>query len=116
VSHWNLLTNHGRVLLYVADDPDARLRDIAAKLDITERSVYRVINEMADAGYLVKEREGRRNRYEVQRPSSAQAISDGGRSFGDALKELAGYELHMEPGEPTIRRLAVVSKDDPDTP
>jgi predicted DNA-binding transcriptional regulator YafY len=95
VSQWNLLTNHGRVLLYIADEPGARLRDIAAKLDITERSVYRVINEMADAGYLVKEREGRRNRYEVQHRSPSENAPDGGRSLGDALRELAGYELSV---------------------
>lgn len=111
MSQWNLLTNHGRVLLYIADDPEARLRDIADRLDITERSVYRVINEMADAGYLVKEREGRRNRYEVQRRSPAQDTSHGAHSFGDALRELAVYELHMGPQEPTIRRLVVLPND-----
>jgi Sugar-specific transcriptional regulator TrmB len=108
VTHWNLLTNHGRVLLYIAEDPEARLRDIAANLDITERSVYRVINEMADAGYLVKAREGRRNRYQVQDRSPAPDAPSGGHSFGDALKELAGYEWPREPPEATIRRLSVV--------
>jgi predicted DNA-binding transcriptional regulator YafY len=115
VSQWNLLTNHGRVLLYIADDPEARLRDIAANLDITERSVYRVINEMSDAGYLVKEREGRRNRYEVQPRSPVQDPPVRGHSLADALRELAGYELHPGPPEPVIRRLAVVT-DDPDGP
>jgi hypothetical protein len=103
------------VLLYVADDPEARLRDIAARLDITERSVYRVIHEMADAGYLVKEREGRRNRYEVQPRSPAHNPPFSGRSFADALRELAGYEVNVGPPEPAIRRLVVVT-DDPDGP
>jgi DNA-binding transcriptional ArsR family regulator len=111
VSQWNLLTNHGRVLLYVAEDPEARLRDIAAKLDITERSVYRVINEMTNAGYLAKEREGRRNRYEIQHRLSRQP-SDGQPSFGEALRELAGYELHIGPQEPRVRLLVV--PNDPD--
>ena len=115
MSQWNLLTNHGRVLLYIADDPTARLRDIAARLDITERSVYRVINEMADDGYLVKERDGRRNRYDVQPRSTAHNTPDRGHSFADALRELGGYEPHVGPQDPVIRRLVAVT-DDPDGP
>jgi hypothetical protein len=63
---WTFLTNHGRVLLCVAHDPGARLRDIAADLDITERSACAIVGDLADAGYVLKERDGRRNRYIVQ--------------------------------------------------
>jgi DNA-binding IclR family transcriptional regulator len=63
---WSFLTNHAQVLLYVAHDPDARLIDVAAALGITERSAFAIVNDLARAGYLVKEKDGRRNRYEVQ--------------------------------------------------
>src|SRR4051794_10479873 len=63
---WGFLTNHGRVLLCIARDPGVRLRDIAAELGITERTAYGVVSDLADAGYVVKKKDGRRNRYEVQ--------------------------------------------------
>ena len=65
-SDWSFLTNHGRALLQIARDPNVRLRDIADALDITERSAYAIVNDLTDAGYVLKERDGRRNRYVVQ--------------------------------------------------
>src|SRR2546428_1773144 len=64
---WNLLTKHGRVLVCIARDPEVRLRDIAATLQITERSAYAIVGDLASAGYVLKERDGRRNRYVIQR-------------------------------------------------
>ena len=63
---WSFLTNHARVLLYIAHDPGARLRDIAAGLGITERSAHGIVTDLAEAGYVVKQKEGRRNRYQIQ--------------------------------------------------
>jgi hypothetical protein len=63
---WSFLTNHGRALLFVAHDPDARLRDLAVALDITERTAFGIVADLTAAGYVVKEKEGRRNRYHVQ--------------------------------------------------
>lgn len=60
---WNFLSNHAQVLLCIANDPDARLRDIAASIDITERTAHRIVNELVEDGYLTRERVGRRNRY-----------------------------------------------------
>ena len=62
----DFLTVHVRVLLLVAHDPGIRLRDIAASLDITERSAFGIITDLVEAGYVVKEKDGRRNRYRVQ--------------------------------------------------
>ena len=66
MASWTFLTYHARVLLLVAHDPGARLRDIAASLDITERSAFGIITDLVEAGYVVKEKNGRRNRYHVQ--------------------------------------------------
>jgi DNA-binding MarR family transcriptional regulator len=63
---WNFLTNHARVLLRITQDPGTRLRDIAASLGITERSAYSIITDLIDAGYVVKHKDGRRNRYQIQ--------------------------------------------------
>ena len=66
MADWGFLTNHARVLLFIAHDPGARLRDIAASLDITERSAHGIVADLAEAGYVVKQRDGRRNRYQIQ--------------------------------------------------
>ena len=64
--HWTFLTNHAHVLLCVARDPEARLRDVALAVGITERATQRIVADLADAGYLQRSRVGRRNHYEVQ--------------------------------------------------
>jgi DNA-binding IclR family transcriptional regulator len=66
VASWTFLTYHARVLLLVTHDPGVRLRDIAASLNITERSAFGIITDLVEAGYVVKEKNGRRNRYHVQ--------------------------------------------------
>jgi DNA-binding IclR family transcriptional regulator len=63
---WTFLTNHARVLVCIADDPGVRLRDIAATLGITERSTFGIVADLTEAGYVVKTKEGRRNRYRIQ--------------------------------------------------
>jgi Mn-dependent DtxR family transcriptional regulator len=60
-----LVTNHGHVLACVAADPDARLRDIAERVGITERTAAQIVNDLEQAGYLTKTRVGRRNRYQI---------------------------------------------------
>ena len=66
MANWGFLTSHARVLMCIAHDPGARLRDIAASLGITERSAYGIVAGLTAAGYLVKQKDGRRNRYQIQ--------------------------------------------------
>jgi DNA-binding transcriptional ArsR family regulator len=66
VAEWSLLTNHARVLLCIAHDPGVRLRDIAARVGVTERTAYGIITDLTEAGYVVKQKDGRRNRYQIQ--------------------------------------------------
>lgn len=63
---WSFLTTHARVLLFISAHPDTRLRDLASALGVTERTAYGIVADLTSAGYLVKERAGRRNRYEIQ--------------------------------------------------
>jgi DNA-binding Lrp family transcriptional regulator len=60
-----LVTNHGHVLACVAAAPDARLRDVAEQVGITERTAAQIVNDLEEAGYLTKTRVGRRNRYQI---------------------------------------------------
>ena len=62
---WTFLTNHSHVLICIAHDPEILLRDVATKVGITERAVQRIVVELEEAGYLTRERTGRRNRYEI---------------------------------------------------
>jgi len=63
---WTFLTNHTHVLVCIARDPSVRLRDVAAVVGVTERAVQRIVAELEEGGYLIRERAGRRNRYTVR--------------------------------------------------
>jgi hypothetical protein len=87
---WTFLTNHARVLLCIAHDPGVRLRDIAAGLDITERTAYGIVTDLAQAGYIVKQKDGRRNRYEIQTHLPLPEPSRQERTLGEVLALLTG--------------------------
>jgi hypothetical protein len=90
VARWTFLTSHARVLLLVAHDPGVRLRDIAASLDITERSAFAIITDLVEAGYVVKEKTGRRNRYHVQAHLPLPEPTSQERTVGEVLALLTG--------------------------
>jgi MarR family len=66
VGNWTLPTSHARVLLAIAGDPGIRVRDIAATLGITERSACAIVTDLPSAGYVIRHKDGRRNRYQIQ--------------------------------------------------
>jgi predicted transcriptional regulator len=66
VPRWTFLTNHAQVLVCIANDPGVRLREIAEAVGITERAVHRIVVELGDAGYVTRERNGRRNQYTIR--------------------------------------------------
>jgi hypothetical protein len=92
VASWTFLTNHARVLLCVAHDPGVRLRDIAASLDITERSAFGIITDLVEAGYVVKEKNGRRNRYHIQAHLPLPEPDGRERTVGEILTLLTGAD------------------------
>ncbi len=65
VPGWTFLTNHAQVLVCIAQDPGIRLRDIGQRVGITERAAHRIVVELADAGYITRKRNGRRNHYTI---------------------------------------------------
>jgi predicted ArsR family transcriptional regulator len=66
VQTWTFLTNHAHVLISLAGDPTLRIRDLAARVGITERAIQRIIADLEESGYLTHERDGRRNVYRVR--------------------------------------------------
>ncbi len=90
MASWTFLTSHARVLLLIAHDPGVRLRDIAASLGITERSAFGIITDLVEAGYVVKEKDGRRNRYHIQAHLPLPEPTSQERTVGEVLALLAG--------------------------
>jgi DNA-binding IclR family transcriptional regulator len=86
---WTFLTNHAQVLLCVAATPDIRLRDIAEHVGITERSTQRILSELVEAGYVKATREGRRNRYTVDRDHAMRHAAQEGHEIGALLEALS---------------------------
>jgi DNA-binding transcriptional ArsR family regulator len=66
MAEWSFLTQHARALVCIARDPGVRLREIADALGVTERRAFGIVSDLTEAGYVVKERDGRRNRYRIQ--------------------------------------------------
>ena len=89
MADWSFLTNHARAILLIADDPDARLRDLAVALGVTERTAYGIVADLTDAGYILKEKEGRRNRYQIQAHLPLRESIGRERTIGEVLELLA---------------------------
>jgi len=87
---WTFLTNHAQVLVSIAHDPGVRLIEISGRVGITERAAHRIVGELADAGYITRERTGRRNRYTIQSHLPLPDPHTGGQKVGDLLAILAG--------------------------
>ena len=90
--NWGFLTNHALVLLCIARDPGARLRDIAADVGITERSAFGIVSDLTAAGYVVKEKGGRRNRYRVEAHQPVPVSVNRYLAIGDLLALLGEQE------------------------
>ena len=98
MAEWSFLTNHARALLFLAAT-EARLRDLASGLGVTERTAYGIVADLSEAGYVVKERDGRRNRYHIQRHLPLRDEISRERTIGDVLNLLggAGRRRHKRP-------------------
>jgi hypothetical protein len=94
---WSFLTNHARVLLCIAHDPGVRVRDLAAMVGVTERSAHAIVTDLVDAGYVVKEKAGRRNRYHIQEHLPLRDPITEERTIGEMLELLVGVNSHRDP-------------------
>ena len=91
VLDWTFLTNHAHVLFCLTKDPEIRLRDVADKVGITERAVQRIVTELETAGFITRQRNGRRNSYIVHRHHPLRHPIESHRSVNDLLNLI----LHM---------------------
>ena len=98
--HWAFLTNHAQVLVCIANEPGVRLRDISERVGITERAAHRIVAELADAGYITRKRNGRRNAYLVHPELPLPDALARNQKVGDLLAILAS------PARPTRSTLA----------
>ena len=88
MGEWSFLTNHARALACIAHDPGVRIRDIAAALGITERSAFGFVTDLITAGYVLKDKEGRRNRYRIQVHVPLRRDTDRNQTVGELLAVL----------------------------
>ena len=87
--HWTFLTNHGRVLLTLAQDPDSRLRDIAERVGITERAAQMIVADLESEGYVTKQRVGRRNHNVLDRRKRFRHPNESSHQVGELLRLFA---------------------------
>ncbi len=86
---WTLLTGHGHVLVEIARNPEARIRDISAAVGLTERTVQAIVADLEAEGYLTRARNGRRTRYTVNHDSVFRHSAQEGLRVGPLLDLLA---------------------------
>jgi DNA-binding IclR family transcriptional regulator len=92
VADWSVLTGHARVLLCIARDPGVRLLDIAARTGVTERTADGIVTDLTEAGYVVKHKDGRRNRYQIQAHLPLPETGSRERATGEILALLSGAD------------------------
>lgn len=92
MADWSLLTNHGRLLLAIENEPGLRVRDMAERLELSERGVSLILRDLREAGYVTSQRKGRRTFYSVvpEKPMRTDYLRD--RSVGQLLGLLAEAE------------------------
>ena len=101
MAKWSFLTNHSRALACIAQDPGVRLRDIAATLGVTERNAFDIVDDLTTAGYVVKDKEGRRNRYHIDTHAALQEQVGREQTIGELLAILVDSRTRRKVG--TIR-------------
>jgi hypothetical protein len=102
---WTLLTGHGHVLVEIARNPAARLRDLSAAAGLTERTVQAIVTDLESSGYITRTRTGRRTRYTVNPDSLFRHPAQDGHRIGPFLA-LLGASGHAPGGEPGPSDLA----------
>jgi DNA-binding MarR family transcriptional regulator len=85
---WAFVTSHGAMLIEVARTPDATVRDLAERAQLTERQAHRVLGDLVEGGYVQRERVGRRNRYRVNEEAPMRHPSFSTHRIGEILDVL----------------------------
>lgn len=104
---WTFFSNHGHVLVCLANNNEARLRDVAADVGITERAAQKIVKDMQDAGYLTVTKHGRCNRYQINKRKSLRHDLESHCNVGKVLSVLTGSQSSRKtrvknPPEPVV--------------
>lgn len=86
MSNWTLFSNHGHVLVCLAGDSEARLRDVAADVGITERAVQKIVRDLQTHGMISVTKHGRRNRYRIHHKKNLRHELEAHCTLGDLMK------------------------------
>ena len=87
---WTFLSNYAHVLVCLADDPTARMRDVGDRVGITERAATRIVKHLEEANVLSRQREGRRNRYQINMNKALRHPLESRGTVGSLLTMLRG--------------------------
>ena len=87
---WTFLTNHAHVLTVLDSDPDLVLREVALRVGITERAVQRIVVDLEESGFLLREKIGRQNHYKVLKDQPLRHPIEAHRTIGDLLELITG--------------------------
>jgi len=104
MGEWTFFSNHGHVLVCLSRDREARLRDVAVQVGITERAVQKIVRDMQDAGYLEVTKHGRRNRYRINNRKALRHQLQSGCTIGQLLR-LLGRKLEAGTSKPDESQL-----------
>jgi DNA-binding transcriptional ArsR family regulator len=121
MSQWTLFSNHGHVLLYLAREPDARLRDVAENVGITERAVQKIVRDLQEGGAVSVRKQGRRNRYRINGRKPLRHELEAHRSIGSLVKLMRKDQAtkpsptaSSKPESSSVRKPAPVLQPAPD--
>jgi DNA-binding transcriptional ArsR family regulator len=92
LADWSLLTSHGRLLLALENEPGLRVRDMAERLQLTERAIQLILRDLRESGYVTSRREGRRVFYTVDPDKPLRSDLLGDKTVGQLLQVLAAAE------------------------
>ncbi|MEY4994148.1 MAG: hypothetical protein RIS82_1270 [Actinomycetota bacterium] len=93
---WTFLSNHGHVLVYLGSSPDARLKDIAEVVGITERSAHGILQDLIDGGYVTKLKAGRRNSYALNPNLALRHPAEANHSIGELINVFASPNIESK--------------------
>ena len=99
---WSIFTNHGHVLLFLAANPDARIRDIADATGITQRTTQVMLNDLKDAGYITTTSTGRRNHYRLARDMPLHHPAEAGLTVNTVLEVATRSSAQPDSDQPRL--------------
>jgi Mn-dependent DtxR family transcriptional regulator len=116
MGEWTFFSNYGHVLVCLARNSGARLRDVALEVGITERAVQKIVRDLQDAGYLVVTKQGRCNRYRINRRKTLRHDLQSHVTVGKLLRLVAGDPpaVAAEPAEPKAAQSESLVSGKPD--